>query len=184
VSLNPTDAVRRLRVAGYYVGSVILIAHVAELFLYTWPARVHSPTWRLSFVGATANTVFMTLLVLFILVSISVFAADRRVAFALAGVTALGGLLFVGLTGMFVLDALQMRNQVRQPVAGQYDYSAAWVFGRELVGVGGFFLLTVAALRSARGLQAQVTRSQRNSALIVGAMPTPRTEKAPVAPRA
>jgi hypothetical protein len=180
VSLNPNDAFRRLRVAGYYVGSVILIAHVAELFLYTWPARIHSPTWRLSFVGATANTVFMTLLVLFILVSISVIAGDRRVAFALAGLTALYGLLFVALSGMFVLDALQMRNQVRQPVAGQYDYSAAWVFGRELVGIGGFFLLTVAALRGARALKGQVPQLPRN--LIVAAMPSPRTDKAPVAP--
>jgi hypothetical protein len=81
---------------------------------------------------------------------------------------------------MFALDALQMRNQVRQPVAGQYDYSAAWVLGRELVGIGGFLLLTIAALRGARSLKAQAPRSASRE-LVVGAMASPRTEKAPVA---
>jgi hypothetical protein len=169
---------QKLRFAGYYVGIAVLIAQVTELLLASYPARLSSPSWRITFVGGTANTVFMTLLVLFILTAIAVIAADRRITFVISTLAALAALVFLGMSGMFALDALQMRNQVRQSLAERYDFSAAWVLVRMLIGVGGFLILSVTAFRSARAIRAQVARgSTKGGNLIMGGVGTARPEK-------
>jgi hypothetical protein len=169
----------RLRGAGYYIGIVVLVAQMTEVVLVALPPRVHSPSWRITFVSNAANTVFMTLLVMFIMTAIAVIANDRRVTFVLAWLSAVAALLFLGFSGIFALDALQMRNEVRQQLAARYDYASAWVLTRGLIGSVGFVILAVAAIRSARGMRTESRAAPQGGKLIVGAMPAPRVEKGP-----
>jgi hypothetical protein len=182
--------VRRLRGAGYYIGIIVLIAHVTEMILGAWPPRLGSPSWRIGFASSAATTVFMSLLIMFIMITIAVVSGDRRTAIVLAGLSALAAALFVGMSGMFALDALQMRNQVRQQLAERYDYTSAWVLARQLMGAIGFVVLTVAAFRSVRGMrvEAPARTGAKGSGLIMGGVsapaPAPRADKTPVAPGA
>jgi hypothetical protein len=169
---------RRLRFAGYYVGIVVLMAQVTEIILTAWPARVHSPTWRIAFVGGAARTVFLMLLVMFILTVVAVVAADRRFAFVLAALSVIAGVTFLVLSGVFALDAVQMRNQVRQPLADQYDFASAWVFIRQIIGVIGFAVLGMGAYRSARAIRLEARRATpKSTGLVVGGLSAPRVEK-------
>jgi hypothetical protein len=175
----------RLRVAGYYIGIVVLVAQVTELVLAAWPARIHSPSWRITFVGGAANTVFMTLLVMFIMTSIAVVAVDRRFAFVMATLSALAAVTFLVLSGVFALDAIQMRNQVRQALADRYDFASAWVFARQIIGAVGFGILSVAAFRSARAIKPDAARpTPKGTGFIVGGLSAPRVEKPVEAPGA
>jgi hypothetical protein len=169
---------QRLRGAGYYVGFAILVAHVTELILASYPARLSSPSWRITFVGGTANTVFLSMLVMFLLTAIAVIAADRRVTYVITALSAMAGIILLGMSGMFALDALQMRNQVRQSLAERYDYTAGWVLVRMLIASLGFLILTVATFRTARSLRPDTSRvSNKGSNLIVGGVGSPRSEK-------
>lgn len=169
----------RLRFAGYYVGLAVLLSQVIDLVLGTWPARIHSPSWRITFAGGAANTVFVTLLVMFIVTSIAVIAADRRFAFVMATLSALAGITYLVLSGMFALDAIQMRNQVQQALSGRYDFASAWALVRMLIGVGGFVILCVAAFRSAGAIKRVDTArpTAKGPGYIVGGLSAPRAEK-------
>jgi hypothetical protein len=184
VTLNPTASVSRLRGAGYYVGIVVLISQIVQTIVSMWPVRVHSATWRIMFVGAIANSLFMILLITFIMAAIAVVAGDRRTTFVIAGLSALVSIVLVGLMGMLTLDVLQMRNLVQQQVAGQYDVATAWALSRQALAVVGFLIMTVTTFRSARGMKTEPVRATKGSHLIVGGVGGPRTEKNPVAPGA
>jgi hypothetical protein len=170
----------RLRSAGYYIGVAVLLAQVIDILLAAFPWRVHAPTWRIAFITSTASVSFTALLTMFILTTIAVVASDRRIAFVLAALSAMIAIGFLGLAGTFALDALQMRNQVRQQMAAQYDYASTWVLARELIAMVGFIVLSIGAFRGARAMRPDEGKvaQQRASNLIVGGLPT-RGEKAP-----
>lgn len=99
--------------------------------------------------GAMADVVMISLLFFFLLAAIAILARDRLVLYTLAGLTAVGAVGLLVASGVFGLDIVQMRDQVRVDRSQQYNVLAVWIFGRMLLGSVGFALLALRTFRTA-----------------------------------
>ena len=183
---NPSELTLRLRRAGYFIVLATIFVQCTEVILRAWPFRLHSPAWRISFVSSTTNVVLTVLLMTFVLMAIAILAGDRRLSLLFSGFAALAALSLFVLSGLFVLDALEMRNQIQVSVSRQYDITSLWALIRVLMGVAGFLMLAMAGLRSAIATGRQTARqTKKGRTLIVENAPIPGpsvTESAGVKP--
>jgi len=130
--------------------ATLIVLQIIDVDVRSWPFRVHSPTWRLGFIGASAGAVGTPLIGLLIVFAIAVATDDEAAAYVVALVSALAAALCVVAAGVFSLDVLQLRNEVRSGMAGQYEIGSMWVAARVLVTGLLFVVLTVSAWRAAK----------------------------------
>jgi hypothetical protein len=158
VPLTSFERFQFVRGAGYFVAFTTLFTQLAELMLRSWPIRIHSPAWRLGFVGGMSGLVMAALLMLLVAFAIATFADDRLTTVIVSALSFVSAVMYVFAAGMFGLDVLQMRNQVRMSVAQQYDVTTAWLLVRVLLGAAGFLILAIAALKSVRAAEKMAPR--------------------------
>ena len=172
LSVSPTssDLSRQLRGAGYLIAIATIFVQLTEVVLRLWPYRFSSAAWRLTLVSTITSTVLTLLLMTFIIIAIAIFAGDRPVTLVFGGFSVIAAITFFVLSGMFILDAVQLRNQVQIAVARQYDITSVWTLSRALIGLAGFTMLSVAGLRSGITMGRQAARQTHKGAgtLIVG----------------
>jgi hypothetical protein len=171
---TPTALTPQLRRAGYFIAMATIFIQVAEVFLRSWPFRLLSPAWRISFVSSASSIAPAVLLMTFVLIAIAIFAGDSRLSLVFSGFAFLAAIGFFVLSGAFMLDSIEIRNQVRVSLSRQYDITSLWTLIRVLMGLAGFVMLAVAGLRSAIGMRQQTARqTKRVGTLIAGNTPTP-----------
>lgn len=176
------SSARRLRAPGYLIIGTLTLLQLIEIEVRSWPFRMHSPAWRLGFVGTAAGAIGTPLLGLLLILAIAVASDDRAAAYAVSLVSWLATALCVAALGVFALDALQVKNDVGASLAGQYDVGSSWVAVRMVLATVLFIVLGVSAWRAAktaerhRALQEPVGRS----ALLVSPV-RPTTPASPVA---
>lgn len=171
---NPSELTRRLRGAGYFIAIATIFVQCTEVILRAWPFRLHSPAWRISVVSSTTSIVLTVLLMTFVLMAIAILAGDRRLSLLFSGFAALAAMSLFVLSGLFVLDALEMRNQIQVSVWRQYDITSLWALIRVLMGVAGFVMLAMAGLRSASAMGRQTApQPTKGGILIVESAPIP-----------
>ena len=146
------SSARRLRLPCYMITATLIVLQIIDVGVRTWPFRVHSPVWRLGFISASAGaagagTPLIGLLIVF---AIAVATDDEAAAYVVALVSALAAVLCVAGAGVFSLDALQVRNEVRSGLAGQYEVGSMWVAVRVLVTAVLFVVLMMGAWRAAK----------------------------------
>lgn len=147
-----------------------------EIAVTGWPYRLHDPNWRIALVSATANTSTSSLLALLLAYVIGVFAEDRLTMWLIASVSAVMVLVFVGASGAFALDALQLRAQVRPGLESRYTLTSGWALAKIFLGLLGAGVLSASAFRSARGARrASEWRGKKTPGILV-------TSSAPLAP--
>jgi hypothetical protein len=176
--LPPTfEAVRRARVPAYLIASLMLLIPLLEIAINAWPPKIHDPGWRFGLIGLSAGVSTGTLLALLIIYFVGVFADERPAIWLVALVSALMVLIFVGASGAFVLDALQMRAQLEPSLQDRYNVQSGWVFAKICLAVLGAAVLSVSAFRAARSVRRNPDRGgvKAPSALLV-------TSSASVAP--
>jgi hypothetical protein len=146
------------------MGTLILL-QLIEIEVRSWPFRVHSPTWRLGFIGTTAGALGTPLFGLLIILGIAVATDDRLASYVVSLASWLSMVLCIAAAGVFALDVLQVKNDVASSIAGQYDIGSGWVAVRMVVSTVLFAVLGVSAWRAAktaerhRALQEPVGRS-------------------------
>src|SRR5689334_2772350 len=111
IPLLQTSAARRLRVPGYVVMALMIIQPLLELYIRSSPFRIHSPAWRLSLVGNISGAISAPILGLFLMLVIAVAAEDKGVAYLVSSLSAVAAVFCLAVTGLFALDALQMKSQ-------------------------------------------------------------------------
>ena len=172
--LTPSALTPQLRRAGYFIAFLTIFILVAEVLLRAWPFRLGSSAWRLGIASSVSSIVPTLLLMAFVLIAMAIFAGSRRLSITFSGLAFFAAICFLALFGAFVLDTLELRNQVRVSATRQYDITAAWTLIRVLVGLVGFVMLGVASLRSAIAARQQTARqTQKGGTLIAGSTPTP-----------
>lgn len=164
-----SDEFRYLRASGYFVAFATILMQIIEVVLRSWPAQIHSAPWRLSLIGNSSGIVLNLLMMVFIILTIASLSRDRTLALIMCGVSMSVALLYLVSTGVFALDALQMRNQVQMTVATQFDVTSTWTIVRQLVGVAGFSLLAIGGWRVYRTSHVHTSRPVRKGDdLLVG----------------
>lgn len=164
---NPSELPRRLRGAGYFIAMATIVVQLTEVILRAWPFRLDSPAWRISLVSSTTSVVLTLLLMTFVLLAIALFAGDRRWSFIFSGFAALAAVGLFVVSGVFGLDALQMRNQVQVSVWRQYEITSLWTLIRVLMGVAGFVMLAMAGLRGARAMERPTARRPKKGGTLI-----------------
>ena len=154
-SLGLTPQLRR---AGYFIAIVTIIVQLTEVMLRAWPFRLHSPAWRISIVSSTTSTALTVLFMTFVLIAIAILAGDRPLTLVFSGFATLAAISFLVLSATFILDALQMRNQVQVSVSRRYDLTSVWELTRLLMGLVGFTMLALAGTRRAIDVGRQPTK--------------------------
>jgi hypothetical protein len=164
---SQSDLIRRLRIPGYLVLSLLTVLPLLELAASAWPPNIHFPAWRFTLVGAGATATVNTLLGLFLISAIAIASGDRAVVWFVSIACGLGAALCIIGAGMLPLDALQLRGQV--PANNVARYNVAWVLAcLKILATGVIFIvLSVNSYRAATGLGAATRGRQKGMPLVV-----------------
>jgi len=172
--MNPTESVRRLRILGYLVMTTMTVVQLIDVVIRAMPFRIHSPAWRLGVVGLAANAVGTPMLAFLVILAIAVVAGDRGVVYLIAVLSALSAALCLLATGVFGLDALQMKAQVQAGLSRQYDIASFWLAARVVIAAVIFLVFGVSAFRMAKTVRRELPRPavRGTGSLVVGMSPS------------
>ncbi|HSQ30496.1 MAG TPA: hypothetical protein VLN49_11635 [Gemmatimonadaceae bacterium] len=175
---------RRLRLPGYIVVGYMTVGALLDVVISAQPAQIHDLRWRLGvstlLTAASGTELLGAVLFLALAIAISDGVA-MWVGFALS---LLYGLLYIGLAGVFALDSLQLRGQIRPEMLSRYNLGLAWTLARVLFTGLAFLVIASACLRAARALARALDRNGGNpaSTLVVGARPSSSVSAPPIRP--
>ena len=145
-----THSVRAVRTPGYLILATMIVLPFIELGVRSWPFRIHSPAWRLGFVGGGAAALVTPLLALYLIFAIAVIADDRLGGYLVACLAGVAATLCLAAAAAFALDVLQMKGHVAASASPQYEVGGAWVISRLIVLALLFVVLAASSFRSAR----------------------------------
>lgn len=170
-----------LRKGAVAVATMVLVFFLVDSVVALWPIQPGLLQWRYSaggFISGSLVTVTFALLVY------AAVAADAgpRIRRVMGSVLMAGALFLLATTGLFVLDALQLRPTVLPEMKTSFDATTVRGIFKLLSGAAVWTLLGVIAFRSgapvgARKERAETMRAQ-DSGLVV-ARPRPRSKPAP-----
>lgn len=160
------DALRRVRVPTYYVIAFLLVVPINETIVSAWPFQIHQTLWRITLVSSVANNSTTVLLALLLFFVVGTLVEDWVAVFFVATIGTLVTVLCIFGAGVFALDALEIRSQVRPDLAGRYELTSVWGLARiSLTGLGALILASF-AFRGARELS-QLRAATKKGALVV-----------------
>jgi hypothetical protein len=159
----------------------MIIQPLLELYIRASPFRIHSPAWRLSLLGNASGAVSAPILGLFFMFAIAVAAEDKGVSYAVSSISGLAAVLCLAATGLFALDALQMKNQVAANMSESYGLASAWIAAKLIISIIVFAALSFSALKAAQATRRSVSPSSGKSSVLVGAAGRPAVAARPTA---
>ena len=168
--MSNSESVRRLRIPGYLVMAATTIVQLVDVGIRAWPFRVHSPAWRLGVIGFAANAVGTSMLALLVILAIAVAVGDKGVTYLVSSLAAFAGVLCLLATGVFALDALQMKGQIQASLSHQYDLASYWLVIRVLIAALVFIVIAVSAFSVGKTVRRDAARPtvKGGSPLVVG----------------
>jgi hypothetical protein len=156
--------------------ATMTIVQLIDVVIRAMPFRVQSPAWRLGVVGLAANAVGTPMLAFLVILAIAVVAGDRGVVYLVAVLSALGAALCLLATGVFALDALEMKAQVQAGLSRQYDIASLWLVARVVIAAGIFLVFGISAFRVAKTVRRESPRpTVKGSGSLVVGMNSPST---------
>lgn len=108
----------------YTMVALMIVMPLGETLLSIWPLRMGEAAWRFGAAGLFSRALMTPLLGLVLLWVIAFLLGHRRAVITTAVVAALGALVLALAEGMFVLDAVQMRAQVREEAKLAFDLAS------------------------------------------------------------
>jgi hypothetical protein len=175
----PTPAnrefLRRLRLPAYAFLGATLVFQVADYALGLLPLQFDLITWRYASLGTCANIVGNVLLLLLLIYAVSLLNADRS-AMLIVGVLSLFSALFLfGATGMFALDAIQLRSKVEATGLRTFDFATGQALVKLFIEAILSALFAFSAFRSLIIIKRETVREERSTDMLVGSRPALRT---------
>jgi hypothetical protein len=147
------------------------IVTLAEICVAAWPFRIHEVGWRLAVAGAASGGAGTFLLAIFFALAIALVSDDAGVAWLVASVCIICAIFCIVGGGVFALDALQMKGQVKPELVSRYDVALVW--GLAKIGLDGIVFVGVAisAFRSAIALGRSAVVAGKGGAILVTGRP-------------
>lgn len=160
---------RAVVIGAYAVAFLLVVIPIVDLTLRLWPLQVSQVPWRFGATGILTTTIVTPLLGILIGGAVAFRAAHRRVVRALAVITIMGMLFLLVLTGLYVLDALEVRRITMPEALYVFDVTAVQAFLKlclvitiaGLLGIGGW--TSAKAGRSSSAASSTLRRTGRGS---------------------
>lgn len=112
---------RFLALPGYCIAAFLIIVPFMDTIISTMPLSPTIVGWRFGTLGLLANAFMTPLVGLFILLALAAALDQRRVLRVLAVLSVVAAVFVLGGLGLFVLDTVQMRSQVRPEAKTTFD---------------------------------------------------------------
>ncbi len=133
---------RRLAIPAYLTVVALLVFPLIDLIVATWPLRAGSVAWRFSTVSVLGRTLISPLLGLFLAAAVATLLEHPRMLRVFSVLNGLVTVGFLGLAGLYVLDVLQLRDQVGMEQEARFRMGAAATLGK--LGLGALLTLSLA----------------------------------------
>lgn len=161
---------RLIVVVLYAMAILMMVMPLGETLLSVWPVRAGDTAWRFGAAGLFSRALMTPLLGLVLLGILGYLLAHRRAVLATSVLAAVGALILLLAEGLFLLDAVQMRAQVRTEARLAFDLASTLAFVKIGTSMVLTALLAVGAWKMARqaGARPRATRSDGAASLVVG----------------
>jgi hypothetical protein len=134
----------------YFVCLLLILIPLVDLATNVWPLRFGDMGWRYGTVGLLSGFLVSPLMGLVLAVSAAAYMGHTRMLKTLGVLSALGVLILLGATGLFTLDALQIRAQVPPEGQSSYRVGAARAWVKNTLVAAGMLWLAIGSFRVAR----------------------------------
>jgi len=121
---------RKIAVPAYMVAAVLVLFPLLDAALTIWPPQPGAVTWRFGAVGLLSRAVMTPLLGLLVAFALALWLEQRRVLRALAVLSGIVTVCLLGAMALFVLDAIQVRSQVRVDAKTAFDAASLVALGK------------------------------------------------------
>ena len=161
---------RFLALPGYCIGIFLIVVPVMDTLLSTMPLSPSIVGWRFGALGLLANAFMTPLVGLFMLLALAAALDHRGAIRTLALLSAVAAVCILLGLGLFVLDTVQMRSQVRAQAKTTFDKATLVAIAKYL------FTAVVLAIVGIKGWKAS-RRSGREAALVDSQFLVPSVQK-------
>ncbi|MEP7001468.1 MAG: hypothetical protein ABI969_13370 [bacterium] len=169
------EFLRRLRLPAYaFLGST-LVFQIADFVLGLVPFQFELITWRFASLGTCANIVGNVLLLILLIYAMSLMSADRPAMLIVGVLSLLSAVFLLGATGVFALDAIQLRSKVEPTGLQVFDFGTSQAVVKLFIEGILSALFAFSALRSMVINQRETAREERSSDVLVGSRAALRT---------
>jgi hypothetical protein len=170
--MDPKEYGRPFLLSFYAVGALVIVSAVLEPIFRFWPPNPGQVGWRFGFVGGAASAGPGIAFGLAWLLIPALLLGHIRTARVLSVLSILGALTALGITAMFVLDALQIRATVAAEMRRGFSLTVTraaivWLLSAPVllaIGLGGWGSARRRAAASSR-------RERQNQGVLVHPQP-------------
>lgn len=134
----------------YVVGALLVLVPLSDAVLSIWPFRPGEVSWRFGAFGVTNGALMTPLVGLLTVFAAALLLGHHRVLRTLSVLCGVGAVVLLLVSGLFVLDAVQMRAQVGPDARRAFDVASARVLARALLISGALATFLIAGWRAAR----------------------------------
>lgn len=157
--------------AAYFVALLLIVNPIVDVTIAALPFLPGEMTWRFAAIGIFAEAVMTPLLgVLFILL-IATYLGHRSVVRAVGWLCAVGFVAFLGVIGLFAVEAMAMRELVTEEAQAAFGIASVAALVKHITGAIGTGLLAVGAFRESARL-AVTGRGRADEHIIVSRGPS------------
>ena len=161
---------RYLGAPAYFMGLVLVLFPLAETVLVVLPIRAGEVGWRFGATGLLSRALMTPLLGILLMLAVALLLGHRRVLRVISVFCTVGALILAGLVVLFLLDALQMRVQVRPEAKTSFDLATLSSAFKHVVVVALLAVFARAGWKGSRAMAAKrPPRESRNADLLVSA---------------
>lgn len=104
---------RQIALPAYLVALAFLLIPPFDAFMQVLPFRIHDPKWRFGFFGLQSNALMLPMAGLLIAFMATVVFEHRALQKVLGVLSTVAAVVLIVLMGIFALDALQVRPEVK-----------------------------------------------------------------------
>ncbi|MEP6492901.1 MAG: hypothetical protein ABJF01_09500 [bacterium] len=161
---------RQIASPTYLVALTFVLIPPFDALMQLLPLRIHDPRWRFGFFGLMANALMLPMIGLLIAFMASAYfehKAFQRVLGILSAVVAVG---IVAVLGLFALDAVQLRPDVKPVAQLAFKVASLTAAFKYLLGLITLSTFALASLRAPR--LPRTARNKRANNLVMGTTAT------------
>ncbi len=166
-----SNSLRKLRLPAYLAAAFLFAYPAIDTLIPALPVHLGLPQWRYTLVLSMAGTIINPVLAMLIVLGVAIASEDRVSTIIISSVSAVAALLLIVGTGMFGLDAIQLRSAVPPAAGSRYVVMSLWVFIRIASAMVTTVIISVVALGTVRRQAAAAAQSNGRDSILVG---TPR----------
>lgn len=155
----------------YAVAFLLVFFPLLDTALSVWPLKPGDVLWRFGAVGLLSRSLMTPILGLLVAFSVAYLREQPRVVRTLSVLSGVTAIAIVLATGVFILDALQMRVQVQPGARSGFDMATAAALVKYALGALVLMGFAVAAWRASGRVALDQRRERGTDRVLVSARP-------------